>query len=207
MYHVYNRGIDKRIIFIDERDYAVFLSFLKYALLSDEQVNAKNEVDQELISKAQRFNIRRLGLAGKVELVAFCLMPNHFHLLLYQEDSVAISKLMSSVGTGYSMYFNKRYKRSGRLFQGVYKAVRIKEDPYYQHISRYIHLNPVDLRVDYKSYPYSSYRMYVNEAQADWVHPELGMSDMSVSQYEKFVGDWASFRNELKQVEQKLADH
>ena len=122
MYHVYNRGVDKRIIFVDERDYAVFLSFLKYALLSDDEIKQANYVDKNSISDSARFNLRREGLAKRLQLVSFCLMPNHFHLLLYQYDQEAITKLMRSIGTGYSMYFNKRHGRTGTLFQGVYKA-------------------------------------------------------------------------------------
>lgn len=206
MYHVYNRGNDKRLIFHDERDYAVFLSYLKYALLSNESRQAKEQVDRSLISNAQQFNLRRLGLAGRVEIVSYCLMPNHFHLQLFQEDESAISTLMRSVATGYVTYYNKRYKKSGRLFQGVYKASKVTNDSYWKHISRYIHLNPLDIGADYRVYAYSSYKYYTGDAEAEWVNPTLGMSGMTVSEYKKFVEEWVGERDQLKDIKLSLAN-
>jgi len=149
MYHVYNRGNNSRQIFFDERDYAVFLSFLKYALLSDENIKADAQVDKQLLTENAQYNLRRLGLSGKLELVSYCLLPNHFHLQLYQYDADAVTKIMRSIATGYVMYFNKRYRTSGSLFQGVYKASKITEESYNQHISRYIHLNALDVGEDF----------------------------------------------------------
>jgi putative transposase len=207
MYHVYNRGVDKRIIFTDERDYSVFLSFLKFALLSDEQLTEQNVIDDGLLTEANRFNLRREGLYGAVELVSYCLMPNHFHLLLYQHEIDGITRLMRSVATGYVMYFNKRHKRVGGLFQDVYKASRIHTQGYWDHISRYIHLNPIDLGEDYESYTYSSYRNYVGNAEADWLKPELVMDGFSsVEEYEKFVKDYIPYRKELKDIASMLAN-
>ncbi|MDZ7785840.1 MAG: transposase [Candidatus Saccharibacteria bacterium] len=207
MYHVYNRGVDKRIIFTDQRDYAVFLSFLKYALLSDAEHQKKDEVDTTLLTDAQRFNLRREGLADKVDLVSFCLMPNHFHLLLYQYEPDAITKLMRSIATGYAIYFNKRHERTGSLFQGVYKASRINSDAYWWHVSRYIHLNPPDIGEDYKTYPYSSYRFYVKQAEADWVKPKLIMDGFKGKKdYEKFVSEYLTKRNELLEIKDVLAN-
>jgi len=207
MYHVYNRGVDKRIIFSDERDYAVFLSFLKYALLSGGENFKKDEVNASLLTEAQRFNLRREGLADKVELVSFCLMPNHFHLLLYQYVPNGITTLMRSIITGYSMYFNKRHKRVGSLFQGVYKASCINTEAYWWHISRYIHLNPADLGEDYKDYPYSSYRFFVKKAEAEWLKSKKVMGGFkNTSDYEKFVADYVSRRNELLEIKDMLAN-
>jgi len=207
MYHVYNRGVDKRVIFKDKRDYAVFLSFLKYALLSSEEIRKKDEVDASLLTDSQRFNLRREGLADKVELLSFCLMPNHFHLLLYQYPLDGITRLMRSVITGYSMYFNKRHKRVGSLFQGVYKASHIKTDAYWLHVSRYIHLNPIDLGEDYKEYSYSSYRFFVRKAKAEWLKPNKIMDSFSsVADYEKFVAEYIPRRDELVEIKDMLAN-
>lgn len=206
MYHVYNRGNNKRQIFFDERDYAVFLSFLKYALLSDESIRAVQEVDRSLLTENQQYYLRRMGLAGKLTLVSYCLMPNHFHLQFFQYDSDAITKLMRSLATGYVMYFNKRYGTSGSLFQGVYKASKVDNDSYYQHISRYIHLNPIDIGAEYEEYKFSSYKYYTGKAKAGWVDPEMGKSGMSVEQYAKFVLDWIPIRKDYKDIGMYLAD-
>jgi len=206
MYHVYNRGNNKRQIFFDERDYSVFLSFLKYALMSDEVFHAKEEINTSLLTDNNRFELRRLGLAGKLELVSYCLMPNHFHLQFYQHDIGAVTKLMRSIATGYVMYFNKRYGTSGSLFQGVYKASVISDDGYNQHISRYIHLNALDVGADFKHYEYSSYKYYVQDSTAGWVKPEKGLLGMNPAQYEKFLSEWIPYRNDSKGIDKFLAD-
>src|SRR3990167_5250179 len=107
-YHIYNRGVEKRQIFLDDQDYTVFIGLIKKYLTG--QNNNKNN--------RHKFE----NLSGQVELLAYCLSPNHFHLLLYQTDKDAISKLMRRLSTGYVMYFNNRYTRVGGLFQGIYKA-------------------------------------------------------------------------------------
>lgn len=207
MYHVYNRGVDKRVIFVDERDYIVFLSFLKYALLSDDELKKYEVVDNGIISEAIRFNLRREGLHGVVELVSYCLMPNHFHLLLYQYEIDGITRLLRSVATGYVLYFNKRHKRTGTLFQGRYKASQISSQGYWDHISRYIHLNPLDLGEDYKTYKYSSYGNYIGSSNAEWLKPGLVMDSFkSFDDYAHFVKEYIPYRKDLKDIQEFLAN-
>ena len=163
-------------------------------------------IDKKLLSEAQRFNLRREGLANKVELVSYCLMPNHFHLLLYQYDKEGITKLMRSIATGYAMYFNKRHKRIGSLFQGTYKASRVQSDSYWMHISRYIHLNPADLG-DFRDYPYSSYKIFMGKTHTEWVHPEKVLDSFkNRKEYEKFVESYLEQRNDLKEISRLLAN-
>lgn len=153
-YHVYNRGVEKRIIFCDRKDFAVFFSLLKRYLGGDGQVDTNGRPYRDL--------------SAEIELVAYCLMPNHFHLLLYQLDPVAITDLMRRVETSYTMYFNKRYQRVGPLFQGCYKAALLTTEPYLIDISRYIHRNPGG---NWELYPYSSYRYYTGSKAPAWVKP------------------------------------
>ncbi|OGL30932.1 hypothetical protein A3F37_00630 [Candidatus Saccharibacteria bacterium RIFCSPHIGHO2_12_FULL_41_12] len=201
-YHIYNRGVDKKIIFLDERDYAVFLSLLKYTIIQKD-----DQFDNSLVSEAQRYNFRRLNLAESVDLLAYCLMPNHFHLLVYQHSEDGITKMMRSVATAYSMYFNKRYKRSGALFQGRYKASRIHSDSYWQHISRYIHLNPLDVGDNYKSYPYGSFKAYSGEISVEWLNTDMILGNFSsVKEYVKFHDDYIPRRKELLDVKEMLAN-
>jgi len=206
VYHVYNRGVNKADIFIDKQDYAVFLSFLKYALLSDESKKEIEAVEPGFLSEAQRFNLRREGLADRLDLLSYCLMPNHFHLLIYQNDPEAITKLMRSIATGYVIYFNKRYQRIGSLFQGVYKAKRVSSDSYWEHISRYIHLNPLDIGCDFRTYDYSSYPVYVDKKNQEWVKTDRILDDISPDKYRKFVEDWIPNRHKLEQIEDSLAN-
>lgn len=207
MYHVYNRGVNKMNIFNDKRDYAVFLSFLKYALLSNEVEKSLESVDVYQLSEAQRFNLRREGLANRLELVSYCLMPNHFHLLLYQYDRDAITALMRSIATGYSMYFNKRHNRIGSLFQGVYKASMIDNEAYWDHISRYIHLNPTDIGEDYKTYEYSSYSVYTGIKHQEWVKPNFALDSFSsTADYEKFVEEYLEVKEQNQEIKHMLAN-
>ncbi len=192
MWHVYNRGVEKKTIFLDNQDYQVFLSYFKIALGPEIPYEAKQ------LDMTQVINLRRSHLYSRVELVAYCLMPNHFHLLCYQYDATGISDLMRSVATGYAMYFNKKYEHEGRIFQGTYKAAHIDSDSYWLHISRYIHLNPLDVSQSYKDYPCSSYGYYVGEKRMKWLHPEWIMKDFDKQEYENFVADFVDYEKDLE---------
>lgn len=160
-YHIYNRGIEKREIFIDHKDYGVFLSLLKRYLMP---------------WKAEINKVRprhRIDLHDKIQLVSYCLMPNHFHLMVKQFTKDAIIEFMRALANSYVLYFNTRYERIGPLFQGRYKAVLIENDPYFLHLTRYIHTNPLDIgftRSDLVNYRYSSYRDFIGKRKTEWIH-------------------------------------
>jgi putative transposase len=189
-YHVYNRGVEKRVIFLDDQDYTVFLGLLKKYLTGQNT------------SKSNRHKFENLG--GQVKLLAYCLMPNHFHLLFYQLSEDAITKLMRRVITGYAMYFNDRYGRVGSLFQGRYKASQITADAYLHHISRYIHLNPDD----YKRWPYSSYACYTGTKTIDWLTPGpvLGLFNDDREEYLAFIDDYVDTKREIDVLKYQLAN-
>lgn len=178
-YHLYNRGVEKRKIFIDSQDYHVFQKYLKDYLSPDKGTDPHS-------------------LASEIELIAFCLMPNHYHLLVKQNTINGITKLVRAVCTNYSMYFNKKYDRVGTLFQGRYKAALVENDMYLMHLSRYIHLNPHPGSVP-KDYEYSSYMYYLGNRTASWLKPaeilnrfktakKTGSKD--ILSYESFVEDF-----------------
>ena len=188
-YHLYNRGVEKRDIFSDKQDYAVFLSLLKKYLSclgSDPH-----------------------PLAYELNLLAFCLMPNHFHLLVKQHTRDGITKLIRAVCTNYVTYFNNKYERVGTLFQGKYKAILVETDAYLLHLSRYIHLNPYP-GSDPRMYNYSSYSYYLGTKNSDWLKStEIldyfkrpnATSNQDYFTYESFVEDYKldsnSFLGEL----------
>ncbi len=105
-------------------------------------------------------------------------MPNHFHLLIKQNSSKSIELFMRSISTRYSMYFNKKYQRVGSLFQGPYKAVHVKDEVYLLHLSRYIHLNPIEFTNDLTR-AFSSYSEYLNLRKTKWVKPEVILSSFN----------------------------
>lgn len=144
IFHVLNRGVDNREIFLDKKDYFRFihnlfefndpspvfnLSYYLNRLQSIDFVNQYIEKPRKLI----------------VEILAFCLMPNHFHLLLRQRKEGGLTKFMRKIGVGYVNYFNQKYKRSGTLFQGRYKLVLVNSESHFVHLPYYIHFNPLDL--------------------------------------------------------------
>ena len=166
VYHVYNRGVEKRNIFEDNEDRVVFLRFLKEYLLPP--------THSELV-ELQGINPRRhpINCNGEVELLAYCLMPNHFHLLMRQIKHGGITKFMRALSTNYVMYFNHKYDRVGPLFQGIYKAILVDSEQYYLHISRYIHRNPLEIITrdqPLQAYSFSSYRDYLGLRNTDWLN-------------------------------------
>lgn len=168
-YHIYNRGNSKQKIFIDKNDYSRFVALL-YAC------NQKNELKVGNLSKGQTLYDIECE-EPLISIGAYCLMPNHFHLLVTQFEDNNISNFMQKLSTSYSMYFNKKYKRTGSLFEGKFKSQHIDKDQYLKYIFSYIHLNPVKLiQKDWKEkgikdkkeavryleeYIYSSYLDYI----------------------------------------------
>ncbi|QQS19868.1 transposase [Candidatus Saccharibacteria bacterium] len=190
-YHVYNRGVEKRIIFSDDQDYTVFLGLLKKYLANDRRDANKNN--------RHRFP----SLESEVALLAYCLMPNHFHLLVYQMTESGVEKLMRRVSTGYVMYFNEKYNRVGSLFQGPYKASRITSDAYLYHISRYIHLNPDA----YAVWPYSSYKYYAKGEEPKWLRSDRVLDLFGDRQeYLSFVAEYVDQQRELEDLKWQLAN-
>lgn len=168
--HVYNRGNRKQQIFLQRRDYERFLE------------------------KVVEYKKKSL-----VKILAYCLMPNHFHFLLQQLAPNAISKFLSNLCNSHSRYFNIKYETVGSLYQGRFKAKTVDKDEYLIHLSRYIHLNPVDLfNVSGKGiidqllgYPWSSLPTYLSGIRNEIVDTEVILSYFSkknpVEDYKNFV--------------------
>jgi putative transposase len=138
-YHCFSRGVEKRRIFFDARDYNRFLHAL-YLCNSDISIHRSN---LRGISNADILNTE-LG-SPLVAIGAYCLMPNHFHLLIKEIVEGGISMFMQKVGTAYSMYFNIKYEHSGSLLAKPFKSKHISDDRYLKRVIQYIHLNPVEL--------------------------------------------------------------
>lgn len=179
-YHVYTRGIGKQNIFFDEADYLFFLSLFERYLSTE-------DLCEQVLDKHQKIN-------NSVELLAYCLMPNHFHLLLHQIGEDGVSKLMHGIMANYSRYFNQKYGRSGPLFDSKYEALPILSDDYLLHISRYIHLNH-DKWLDY---PYSSIRAYLYDDVPSWLN-KLHIAKLSSSavKYLEFLEDYQEDQSKI----------
>lgn len=133
-YHIYNKGVDKRVVFADKQDFFQFLQMLEYF----------NQEASLGGLKAYKYpkNIQHRGSTSVlVEIIAYCLNGNHYHLILKQVSDEGISRFMQKVGTGYTMYFNQKYKRTGSLFGGRFKSKHIDTDAYLNYVGVYVNLN------------------------------------------------------------------
>lgn len=199
-YHIYNRGVEKRKIFLDEQDYKVFLSYLKIYLTNKDDLIIEIKRREDLSDDKKNDKILKLMILknylNKIELLSYVLMPNHFHLEIRQKNINDMENFMRSLITKYSKYFNKRYDRVGPLFQGRYNAVLITNERYLLHLGRYIHLNPQEIITNERilsSYPWSSYPAYINNLSVNWINKNYFLSDFkknkgfSFDSYQGFV--------------------
>jgi len=204
-YHIYNRGVEKRTIFQNTSDYKRFLALL-YVANSSKQIHLSNDIWYK-------------GSIGKVfekdrgeplvAIGAYCLMPNHFHLLLTPLVDGGISKFMLKLQTGYSMYFNKKNDRVGGLFQGVFKSQHIDDDTFFRYIYTYIHLNPAKLKNSkwktqskgflnqlkkfIAEYPYSSLQEYLSENYKIIDPKPFPIEKENITDYNSMVIDFNEF--------------
>jgi len=179
-YHVYNRGVDKQPIFKDDLDRVRFIKNLIFF---------KSREDASL------------------EILAYCLMDNHYHFLIEEKVDKAVARLMHRIGIGYTLYFNKKYKRSGCIFESGYKCKLISSDGYLFHIFRYIHLNPLKLFnstwkngvsdiekaiIFVRSYKWSNLKD-VFKSNSFVNHNLLESEFRDFTDYQRFLEDWIRF--------------
>jgi putative transposase len=141
IYHIYNRGVEKRTIFLEPSDYFRMVHDLYELNDENDTFNAHRCVNDGSIKLEKNNNKRKI----LVEILAFVLMPNHYHLVLRQVEENGVVKFMQKLGTGYTNYFNKKNDRVGPLFQGSFKATHVATDDYLQNLMGYIHTNPISL--------------------------------------------------------------
>ncbi len=173
-YHIISRGNNKQEIFLHKRNFQRYIYYLeKYS---------------------EKFSIA---------ILAFCLMPNHTHLLVKQKADKTVSDFMQSLHTAYTMYFNFRFSRTGHLFQGPYKHVLIETDEYLTHLSRYIHLNPSSAKLVLRpqDWQWSSYRSYLKLEPLNFVSKDEVMGLFSkinpVKDYKEFVDSRVDYQKEI----------
>lgn len=183
-YHVYNRGVEKRTIFLDEQDCQTFLYYLKVYLSPKEELPL-------FVSPRKINRFLANNLSEEVDLLSFALMPNHVHLQLKQYSEDGLRRLLHRLMTSYVMYFNQKYKRVGPLFQNIYKASIVDNEAYLLELSRYIHRNPRGLSTNIDFTTYSSYPYYLGERHAHWIKPKEILSYFSYKNpklsYKSFV--------------------
>ena len=207
-YHVYNRGVEKRTIFQDDQDYQVFLSYLKECLLPITKITGKKPQGGSL--RLQPWEIKRKkNYSDSIQLLAYALMPNHFHLLIKQKSKTSMESFMRSLMTKYSMYFNKKYIRVGKLFQGHYKAAIIETDEYLLYVSKYIHLNPLEINNSIVK-AYSSYADYLGLRNTKWISKEEILNYFPNNRLVEYINSYQKFveqnNDEYKEIKHLTLD-
>lgn len=210
-YHVYNRGVEKRLIFLDDKDYGVFLSYLKFYLTPPIFDPTDPRGPSPRLPPSQQLSNHH----NKISLIAYSLMPNHFHLTIKQVDKDSMTNFIRALSTRYSMYFNKRYARVGSLFQGRYKAVLVDNEMQLLYLTKYIHRNPLDLpgvtRVNLLDYPYSSYRNYLGLIHQTWLDPSdiiyRYTKKKSHNTYQNYVEETKELSTEIETLGNITLDH
>lgn len=199
-YHIYNRGVAKLPIFTGTNNYHRFLKGVSYYQVSGPKPSFS------LFTPTTR----KLELNNKiVEIVCYCLMPNHFHFLIKQLKDNGISEFVGKLSNSYTKYFNIKYKRVGPLYQGEFKSVLVKTNEQLIHLSRYIHLNPfaAGITKDLESYIWSSYPEYINKIEPDICKKEIILDQFkSVEDYKKFVQDHSGYAQELELIKHQVLD-
>lgn len=197
--HVFNRGVNKGEIFFEDKDYKRFLAVALHYKSSNKKYSYETNLpnsDDPVSSKV------------KVEVLAYCLMPNHFHFLLKEIESGGISSFLRRLSNSYAHYVNLKHERSGPLFGSRFKNVPIESDELLLHVSRYIHLNPLvsGLGKSLDDYRWSSYPGYLG--------PDDSLVDLGLikgyfktkEDYKNFVLDQAEYARELDRIKHLTHD-
>ena len=163
-YHIFNRAVNKQVIFHNTGDYIRFL----FLILHFQSAIKVSHLNREVKEFAESLGQHRVLTIEKrmVELVAFCIMPNHFHLIVKELEESGIASYMQRVLNAYGKYYNTKYEKSGHVFQGPYRAVHISDDRQLLHLSAYIHRNPREISKWFRKeeqYTWSSYQDFIGE--------------------------------------------
>jgi putative transposase len=205
VYHVFNRSIASQTIFNTLRDYGRFVDVVRYYRFQNLPLRFSHfkrlNKEQKVLFAEKHFHNK----AHMIDILAFCVMPNHLHFLLQPLTNNSISYFMRNIQNSYSKYYNTKYERNGSLFQFMFKAVRIDTDEQLLHVSRYIHLNPVTAYLigikDLASYPWSSFRDYLNPDDNSFVKSDTVLNHFpSREKYREFVFDQGDYQRELSKM-------
>ncbi len=212
VYHIFNRSIWSVPIFNGVKDHSRAIKTMwlyqnkdlpsRYSIFLTLSLQHRQEI-LEMLKKRKKF---------LVEIIAYCFMPNHIHLILKQVFENGISKFMSNISNSYTRYFNTKYGKNGALFEGRFKAIRVETDEQLLHLSRYVHLNPFSSHViksieALERYPYSSFSEYVGKDKADRCTKRIILSHFKAPKdYKKFVFDQADYQKELEYIKHLILD-
>lgn len=205
IYHVFNRGVAKHPIFSEETDYTRLTDLINYYRFEKPCLRFSYFIRLAKTIKDNFWNNLKDKSQPLVEIISYCLMPNHFHLLLKQLKENGISIFMSNFQNSYVRFFNTKHKRPGPLFQSIFKAVRVETNDQLLYVNRYIHLNPSSSRLveidKLTGYVWSSFPHYLGSIQLPFIKPELVLDQFkNIESYRKFVFDQADYQRKLDDI-------
>ncbi len=210
IYHIFNRSIAHQSIFLISHDYHRMLDLIDYYRYTNLPLRYSYFKRLNYDMKKQ-YTKQYLGdNRPQLKILTFCIMPNHYHFLIKQLSNKAISNFVRNIQNSYAKYFNIRHKRSGSLFQAMFKAKRIETDEQLLHVSRYIHLNPASEFVTelakLEKYPWSSFKDYMGNmdglVDTEYILSHFKSKDM----YKKFVYDQADYHLKLKHIKHLILE-
>ncbi len=207
-YHIFSRSIAKYVIFNNDQEYSRIInliSLLKYVDFDysfSRFIILKSDQQLSIINKLKKQN------KTFVEIIAYCIMPTHFHLILKQNTDFGIAKYMAKLLNSYSKYFNAIHNRVGPLWSGRFKNLKVTDDDQLLHLTRYIHLNPCSANIVNRPehWEYSSYKEYINESD----NRMCGFKDVinfELNQYKKFVENRKDYQQKISQIKNLLIDN
>lgn len=209
VYHIFSRSISGYIVFNNKREYARIIDLLNIYRYKD--FNYQYSLFKRLSVSAQENIIKSLKTKNDtlVEIIAYCIMPTHFHLILRQTSKNGITKYIGKVLNSYSKYFNAKHKRVGPLWANRFKNVLVDDDDQLLHLTRYIHLNPTsaNLTASAEEWEFSSYREYLKQIKrSEKICVINNLFDISAGKYKKFVDNRKDYQQELSLIKTLLID-
>ena len=207
-YHILNRSIAQFQIFNEVEDFDRFMQIVDLCRFEDFKYKFSEFISLSLINQKIIIDNLRENNALMVKIVAYCIIPTHFHLILGQEVKDGIVKYMSRVLNSYTRYFNLKYHRKGPLWEGHFKSVLVDKDEQMLHLTRYIHLNPVSANLVHKpeEWIYSSFNEYLNK-RSNKLCDYKNLLEIKPSDYKKFVNDRIKYQKELSKIKRVLIDN
>ena len=205
-YHIYIRGVDKRDVFLEDFDYVRFLTSMREFNVTNPigslyEIKLKSQKD--LGSKSPNSKGLLESKSELVEIIAYCLNPNHYHFILKQKSERGIEKFMHKVSMGYTNYFNKKNARSGSLFQGPFKSIHIDTNEYLLHLSAYVNKNNFIHGYNDKNWQYSSYLDYIGKRNGKLCNKEIILGQFKdEKEYADFIDRTGEYFKDKKEMEE-----
>ncbi|MCR4305988.1 MAG: transposase [Candidatus Daviesbacteria bacterium] len=210
IYHVFNRGMDRRTTFTEKREFERMQKLIRFYRHKDIPIRFSKVIQQPEDTREKILGALYQG-EKVVDILSYCLMPNHFHFLLKQKTEKGIPSFISNITNAYTKYFNTKHERTGPLLEGVFKAVHIESDEQLVHVSRYIHLNPVVSGViaenELENYQWASYPEYLSLSNMEISQKDL-ILDMfkTVKVYREFVNNQIDYGKQLEVIKHLILE-